>query len=154
MNESFDCVLGVDRALRVAYAPDSRTIQEPARSFAESSKITTRVVTTTVTNGHAFDIDGLVVRDTVPVGNEDAKVAVALRKPTGLALAKEAEEVALEVEGATDAKVRWTKAEDGKGGEKDGMYEWVCGIAAGKKVELVAEWDIKVPASLHWEEKS
>ena len=44
--------------------------------------------------------------------------------------------------------------EDGKGGEKDGMYEWVCGMAAGKKIELVAEWDIKVPASLHWEEKS
>ena len=80
---------------------------------------------------------------------------VTLRNPEGLALAKDGEEVAVEMEGdATDVKVRWSKVEDGKGGEKDGMYEWVCGtVVAGKEVKFEAEWDIKSPANVRWEEK-
>ena len=31
------------------------------------------------------------------------------------------------------------------------MYEWVCGIAAGKKVELEAEWEVKALAKQRWE---
>ena len=42
----------------------------------------------------------------------------------------------------------------GKGGEKDGMYEWVCGIAAGQKVQLEARWDVKAPESVRWEEST
>ena len=153
MNQTFDCVLGVDTALRVTYATHSRTEHEPPRNFAEPTKTTTRTVTTSVTNNHAFDITGLVVRDAIPIGDGDANVRVMLRKPEGLARSKDGEEVGvgLESEGA-DVRVRWTKVEDGKGGEKDGMYEWVCGITAGKKVELEAEWDVKVPANLRWEE--
>ena len=67
--------------------------------------------------------------------------------------AKDGEEVAVETDGdGKDVKVRWSKVEDGKGGEKDGMYEWVCGIAAGKKVQLEAQWDVKAPESTRWEE--
>ncbi|KAI0750058.1 hypothetical protein C8Q80DRAFT_1120131 [Daedaleopsis nitida] len=51
-----------------------------------------------------------------------------------------------------DGKVRWSKVVDGKGGEKDGMYGWVCGVPAGKKIELEAEWDIKAAANVRWEE--
>ena len=43
--------------------------------------------------------------------------------------------------------------EDGKGGEKDGIYEWVCAIPAGKRVQLETEWDVKAPGGLKWEEK-
>ena len=34
------------------------------------------------------------------------------------------------------------------------MYEWVCGVPAGKRVELEAEWVITAPASVKWEEKT
>ena len=148
-------MLGVDAALRVSYVNKSRTEYEPRRNFAEPSKTTTRTVTTTVTNGHDFDIPALVVRDVIPLGDEDANIQVMLRKPEGLARAKDGEEIAVEVEGdAKDVKVRWTKPEDGKGGEKDGMYEWVCGVPARKKARLEAEWDVKAPGTLRWEETS
>ena len=96
------------------------------------------------------------MRDTIPLGNEEAKIKVMLRKPDGLALAKADEEIAIALEDTSEvkeAKVRWAKAEDGKGGEKDGMYEWLCGIPAGKKVQLETEWDVKAPGELKWEEK-
>ena len=153
MNESFECVLGVDTALRVVYHTDARTVHEPARNFAEPTKTTTSTVTITVANKHTFDVTGLVVRDTVPLGNEDAKIQVMLRRPEGLALAEADEEVAVALEGLGDvreeARVRWGKVEDGKGGEKDGIYEWVCAIPAGKKVQLETEWDVEVPGGLN-----
>ena len=151
--ESFDCVLGVDTALRVTHAARSHTVHETRRNFAEPFKTTTRTTVTTVANGHGFDIAQLVVRDAIPLGDPEAQISIALRKPEGLARAKDGEEVAVEMDGdGKDVKVRWSKVEDGKGGEKDGMYEWVCGIAAGKKVQLEAQWDVKAPESTRWEE--
>ena len=153
MNQTFDCVLGVDTALRVAYTSRSCTEYEPPRNFSERTKTTTRTVTSTLTNNHAFDIIGLVVRDAIPIGDKNANVQVVLRKPEGLLQSKDGEDVSVKMAGeGVDAKVRWTKVEDGKGGEKDGIYEWVCNIAAGKKVELEAEWEVKAPANLRWTE--
>ncbi|KAI0750057.1 hypothetical protein C8Q80DRAFT_1165901 [Daedaleopsis nitida] len=154
-NESFTCVLGIDTALKVDHSRSSTTSREPElRSFAEPNKTTTRTTVTTVRNGHLSDISGLVVRDALPLGNEFASVKVVLRKPDGLAAVKEGGEAAVDLgEGVQDAKVRWTKVEHGRGGEKDGMFEWVCGtVAAGKEVAFEAEWAIKMPAKTHWAE--
>ena len=124
------------------------------------SKTTTRTVTTTITNGHSFDIAGLVVRDGIPLGHDDANIKVVLRQPDGLAQAKDGEEVtvALSSKGPGDletqeAKVRWARMENGGGGEKEGLYEWVCELKAGQKVQLEAEWEAKAPSSMEWEEK-
>ncbi|KAI0750044.1 hypothetical protein C8Q80DRAFT_1314673 [Daedaleopsis nitida] len=95
LNESFTCTLGVDTAFKVAYRQDSRTEQEPARNFAEPTKTTTRTVTTTVTNNHQLDISPLVVREALPLGDDEAKVKVTLCKPEGLARAKDEEEIIL-----------------------------------------------------------
>ena len=164
VNESFTCVLGIDTSLKVSYQTKSRTEHEPKRSFAEPSKTTTRTVTTTITNGHSFDLSGLVVRDAIPLGNDEANIKVALRQPEGLAQAKDGEEVAVALSSVTDAtqagdserqeaKVHWTRTENGSGGEKEGLYEWVCEVMAGKKVRLEAEWEVKAPSSLRWEEQ-
>ncbi|KAJ8482395.1 hypothetical protein ONZ51_g5385 [Trametes cubensis] len=53
----------------------------------------------------------------------------------------------------TTAKVRWQDMVDGKGGEKDGLYEWVCTIPAGRKVVLEAQWDVKGPSDTQWNEE-
>ena len=158
MNESFTCVLGIDASLKVSYETSSRTEHEPKRSFAEPSKTTTRTITTTITNGHSFDLTGLVVRDAIPLGHSDANIKVALRKPDGLAQAKDGEDVTVTLPGAGDAagqeaKVRWARTESGGGGEKEGLYEWVCELKAGKKVRLEAEWEVKAPSTLRWEEQ-
>ena len=148
-------MLGVDTALKVSYTSRSRTEHEPPRNFAEPTKTTTRTAATSVTNTHAFDIARLVVRDAIPLGDEGARVRVALRKPEGLVTAKDGVDVRVAIGGtdATDVRVRWTKVEEGRGGEKDGMYEWVCGVPAGKKVRLETEWEVKAPSNLRWEEK-
>ena len=112
---------------------------------------------TTILNGHAFDVEGVVVRDVLPQGNTDAKVVVAPRKPEGLASAKEGEDVSIQSVMAKNEEARviarWTKAENGNGGEKDGMYEFVCGVRAGQKATLEVEWDVKAPGNMGWEEK-
>ena len=85
----------------------------------------------------------------MPLSNESEKVLVTLRKPDGLADAEDGQEVAVFTETNPDNKtktsVRWANIENG-------IYEWVCNIAAGKKVELEAEWDVKAPANLRWTE--
>ena len=146
-------MLGIDTAVRVTYSSKSDTEHEPVRSFAEPTKTTTRTVTTTATNGHPFDISSLILRDAIPLGNEEANIKVMLRKPDGLAQARDGDEVTVSLQGdVEETKVRWSKVENGKGGEKDGMYEWVCAVPAGKKVALEAEWAVKAPSNVKWEE--
>ncbi|TFK87173.1 hypothetical protein K466DRAFT_522882 [Polyporus arcularius HHB13444] len=153
VNESFNCVLGSDTALRVTYTQQSRTEHEAGRTFDEPTKTTTRMITIAATNGHTFDIPKLVIRDAIPLGDENANIKVMLRKPEGLAQAKDGEEVTVLLKGEVqNAKARWSKLENGKGGEKDGMYEWVCSVPAGKAVSLKAEWAVKAPSNVKWEE--
>ncbi|RDX54090.1 hypothetical protein OH76DRAFT_1415579 [Lentinus brumalis] len=153
VNESFDCVLGIDTALRVTYSQKSHTEHEAARSFAEPTKTTTRTITVTATNGHTFDIPKLLIPDVIPLGDEDANIKVMLRKPDGLAQIKDSEEVTVGSMGdVKEVKARWSKVNNGKGGEQDGMYEWVCAVPAGKKVIVEAEWAIKAPSNVKWEE--
>ncbi len=136
-------MLGVDTALKVYYRQETCTEQEAPGNFADPTHRTM----TTITNNHQFDISPLVVRAAIPHGDDSGKVKVVLRTPKGLARAKDEEEIPVEAAGdAKELKVRWTTVVDGQGGERDGMYEWICIAPAGKKVALDAEWDVQVPA--------
>ncbi|PIL32379.1 hypothetical protein GSI_05625 [Ganoderma sinense ZZ0214-1] len=161
-NETFTCMLVIDPSLKVSYQSEFRTVHEPKRNFTEPFKTTTRTVTTTITNGHSFDVTELVVRDAIPLGNDETNIKVALRRPDGLAQAKDDEEVAVALHGSGEARdsekqgaarVRWVWTEKGDGGEKEGLYEWVCQIKAGKKIRLQAEWEVKAPGDAQWEER-
>lgn len=154
VGESFGCVLGVDTALKVSFAQQSRTEQDVVRNFVEPSKTITRTLTTTVTNGHSVGIAGLIVCDAIPLGDENANMKVTLNKPEGLATAKEDEVVSVSNNDQEEIKVRWTTPKEGRGGEKDGLYEWVCGIPAGEQVTLETEWSVRGPAQTEWEEFS
>ncbi|KAI0323509.1 hypothetical protein GY45DRAFT_1332481 [Cubamyces sp. BRFM 1775] len=161
MNESFPCVLGVDTSLKVSYVQDEKTEYEPKRNFAEPQKTTTKALHVTVTNLHKFDIGKLVIRDAIPLGNGEDKVAVVLHKPEGLAESKDGQHVTINLnpDGSAEgtkatAKVRWQKVVDGKGGEKDGLFEWVCAVPAGETIGLEAQWDIKAPSDTQWQERA
>ena len=159
VNESFECVLGVDTALKVAYESSVRTTPDaPPHAFSPpTTKTVTRTTSTTVTNGGGGQLARIIVRDAIPLGNVLADLRVDLRRPAGLARARDGEDVVVDVSGdaavkveegnGVDVVVRWCRAEAnrGVGGEKDGLYEWVVGLPAGKKVVLVAEWDVKTP---------
>jgi hypothetical protein len=100
-----------------------------------------------IQNKHHFAISDLVVRDAVPVCG-DKRVKVILRKPAGLADAKDGEVVTLR----DGLKVRWGAVVDGKGGEKEGKMDWLWGIEAGQKITLEAVWEVKAPADTTWVE--
>lgn len=71
-----------------------------------------------------------------------------LRKPKGLADSR-GEDVVKLSDGIT---VAWWKTEDGKGGEKEGKFEWRGSVGSGSKVAFEAEWEVKAPADVVWVE--
>ncbi|OSC98497.1 hypothetical protein PYCCODRAFT_1439185 [Trametes coccinea BRFM310] len=158
VNEAFDCVLGVDTSINVTYRQDEKTAHGPRHNFADPQKTTTRTMVTTIINRHNHDIPELIVRESIPLSSEEDKVNVILRKPAGLASAKDGQIILDRVEtddGQTvHAKVRWTEVLDGNGGEKDGLFEWIHAIPAGKKVSFEAQWDVKSPSEARWAEQT
>jgi hypothetical protein len=71
---------------------------------------------------HPFPLRAFVLRDGVPVSEDDKRVNVILRHPSRLADLEQGQE--LKVNG--QQTVRWCKVVDGKGGKKEGLFEWVC----------------------------
>lgn len=91
----------------------------------------------------------LVVRDVVPtVEDKDKRASIILRKPKGLADAKDGQKVDLN----DGLCVQWEPLVDGKGGEKEGRFMWKWKIGSGAKVNLEAEWEVKVPGEDAWVE--
>lgn len=78
----------------------------------------------------------------------DKRLKVILRKPKDLADAKAGQVVDLN----DGLKVRWTDVVEGKGGEKEGQFEWLWKVEAGAKVTLDAEWEVKAPSDISWYE--
>ncbi|KAH9000880.1 hypothetical protein EDB86DRAFT_3063731 [Lactarius hatsudake] len=171
--DTFHCTLGADPATRIRYARTSRRADKPpdaaARAFSEQWASTAFASRTTITNSHPFALRALVLRDAVPVSEDGERVNVVLRRPAALADLEQGEEgdvgaedeeeeegeegeVRPERRAAPRRKVRWCKLVDGKGGRKEGLFEWVVDIGAGEEVTIETEWDVKAPVSLKWVE--
>ncbi len=146
-------MLGVDTLLEVAYRQYSTTERQPQLS-SSPRKVMARTTTATIANQHTHAVAGLVVRDAIPLRNEAGEVAVTVRKPAGLAQAADGSEVSVKIgeEEGVAAKVHWMKGVDGKGSEKEGLYEWECAIPAGKTVTLEAQWDVGAESDEEWYE--
>ncbi|KAH9038570.1 hypothetical protein EDB85DRAFT_2072734 [Lactarius pseudohatsudake] len=161
--DTFHCTLG-SRPRHphplCAHPPDAA-----ARAFSEQWATTAFASRTTITNSHPFALRALVLRDAVPVSEDGERVNVVLRRPAALADLEQGEEVEVgaedegEEEGgvrperraAPRRKVRWCKSVDGKGGRKEGLFEWVVDVGAGEEVTIETEWDVKTPGvSLRW----
>jgi hypothetical protein len=144
----FDCTLGTDSATKVTYSRSARTVKSASGSFAEVTNTSTYISKITIHNKHAFAISDLVIRDVIPM-SDDKRVKVILRKPEGLCDAKDGEVVDMKRDGL---KVNWEKVVDGKGGEKEGKFEWRWKVDPGAQVKLEAEWEVKAPADTTWVE--
>ena len=84
------------------------------------------------------------MRDIVSLGDDET--TVSWRKPEGLAYVEDGQEVSVEPasgEEVHDVKVRWRRAKDATTLEYRKVCEWVCGIKAGGKLRLEAEWDLR-----------
>jgi hypothetical protein len=42
-------------------------------------------------------------------------------------------------EGDGEQRVRWSKVVDGKGGKKEGLFEWVIDVEAGEELTIETE---------------
>ncbi|KIJ96516.1 hypothetical protein K443DRAFT_682305 [Laccaria amethystina LaAM-08-1] len=141
--DNFDCTLGDDASTKVTYSCTSRTVKESGGAFSETTNTTTYTTKISIHNKHAFVIDDLIVKDVIPTCDQDKRTKVILRKPAALAEAKDGQIVDLKTDGL---RVGWEKvAEGGKGGEKEGKFEWWWKVGSGAKVTLDAEWEVKVP---------
>ncbi|KAH9059612.1 hypothetical protein EDB87DRAFT_1822687 [Lactarius vividus] len=167
--DTFHCTLGADPATRIRYARTSRRADKPpdaaARAFSEQWASTAFASRTTITNSHPFALRALVLRDAVPVSEDGERVNVVLRRPAALADLEQGEELEVSAEVGEEAKegevrpeqraaprrkVRWCKLVDGKGGRKEGLFEWVVDVDVGEEVTIETEWDVKAPVSLRW----
>ena len=171
--DTFHCTLGADPATRIRYARTALRADASAaasRAFSEQWASTAYASRTTITNRHPFALRGLVLRDAVPVSEDGERVNVVLRRPAGLADLEQGEDLELGAESEEAAEdegegeeeearterskarrtVRWCKLIDGKGGRKEGLFEWVVDIGAGEEVTIETEWDVKAPVSLKW----
>ncbi|KAF8268359.1 hypothetical protein EI94DRAFT_1728051 [Lactarius quietus] len=170
--DTFHCTLGADPATRIRYARTSRRADVSAnatRAFSEQWASTEYTSRTTITNSHPFALRALLLRDAVPVSEDGERVNVVLRRPAGLAELEQGDELEVSAEGKkaveeeededgdvkpegskTRRTVRWSKLVDGKGGRKEGLFEWVVDVGAGEEVTIETEWDIKAPVSLKW----
>ena len=170
----FSCTLGADPATRIRYARTWKRADDDTAggaagrersAFSEQWAAAMYRSRTTVTNRHPFALLELVVRDGVPVCEDEKRVSVVLRHPAGLAELEQGKELqvgAKEDEGDGESegkkqkkqKVRWCKVVDGKGGRKEGLFEWVVEVGAGEKLTIETEWDVKAPVSLKWIEST
>ncbi|KAJ6577798.1 hypothetical protein B0H19DRAFT_1218221 [Mycena capillaripes] len=146
--DTFTCTLGDDVATKVTYARSSKTVRSHGGSFQEVFNTTTYNTKITIHNKHPFSLTDLVVREIIPT-SDDKRAKVLLRKPEGLADAKDGQVVKLTPPGL---KVMWGKTADGRSGEKDGRFEWVWSVDGGAKVALEAQWELKAPTDIAWVE--
>lgn len=146
VGDNFVCLLGNDPATKVVYTRTSKTVRVDGGAFAEDHNITTYTQCISVYNKHSFDINDLVVYDSVPTC-QDNRVKVILRKPEGLAEAKNG--VTLDVEDK-GLKVRWADPADEKGGREEGSLRWTWRVAGGETVTMLTEYEVKVPRGINW----
>ncbi|THH11349.1 hypothetical protein EW146_g8074 [Bondarzewia mesenterica] len=146
--DTFDCTLGPDSSTRITYTRQSKLTTAQASAFTEQFNTTTYTSRVTVHNQHNFALGTFIIRDALPVSDDEKRVKVILRRPSVLAEAKEGEKCDVK----DGLKVRWMKAKDGKGGRKEGMFEWIWNVDAGKEVTIETEWDVKASADVRWVE--
>jgi len=161
--DEFSCTLGADPATRIRYERTAKRADDAGAAgersaFSEQWAATMYRSRTTVTNRHPFALRELVVRDGVPVCEDERRVSVVLRHPAGLADMDQGEGLVAgskeKDEGKKEQIVRWSKLIDGKGGRKEGLFEWVVEVGAGEELTIEAEWDVKAPVSLKWIEST
>lgn len=156
--EEFECTLGVDPFVRISYDNTSQVGYEAARAFGDADKdVTIFTSRTTVRNKHPFAITRLILHDALPlVGSDDKSFKVTLKEPDHLLSASGEQEVTVQEvsekwkDSKLQRKVRWGKTMDGRGGEKDGKYEWLVPLEAGQEVTLTAVWEVRSSRGVAW----
>ena len=139
--ESVSLSLGVDPAVRVAYAPPEVRRVAAAGFFAkEDVRVYTRVVRLENTRASNTRHTKLLVRDQVPV-SRDEKLRVELLRPEGLVAGGESR--AAGEAGRDRDRDDWGTAQASL--HKDGEVNWLVALRPGRSVKLVLEYQVSMP---------
>jgi hypothetical protein len=153
--DTFNCTLGMDTSIRVAYELTQSSVTSPPSSFTEQYTTTTYVSTTKLHNRHTGDYPvNIIERSSIPIASaSDPRIKVFLKEPMGLAESEEGEEV--DPERRDGFMVKWGRdLEDTKNGQKEGKFIWYGTISPGEEVVLISEWDVRAPMDAEWRVKS
>ena len=134
----------MDTSVRVSHEMTESSVTSLPSSFVEQYTTTTYVSTTKLHNRHTGDYSvNVVERSSIPIASEDdSRIKVFLKGPTGLAESEEGKEANLERRDGF--KVKWERdMEDTKGGQKEGRFIWYGSISPGEEVVLVSERDVR-----------
>ena len=145
IGDGFECTLGDDPAVKVTCSRTSSVVKNESEATQTASYMTK----ITVHNKHTFVVPDLVVRNVIPTC-DDERVKVLLQKPESLANMKDGQEVLVDKDKEDGPKPMWEKVVDGKGGEKEGKFQWKGSVKAKDKLLLEAQWDVEGPADVTW----
>lgn len=142
--ETFNLSLGIDPAIRVAYAKPEVHRASSGLFNKENSAVYIRTITlhnTRAVGGRAVD---LFVQDQVPV-SEDERLRVELLYPRGLVVDNHngVATGAADKEGQSKDDGNWGKATAKL--KKEGQLSWDVSLNAGKAVKLTLEYSVTLP---------
>ncbi|KAH9475079.1 Protein F37C4.5 [Psilocybe cubensis] len=145
--EVFTCPLGVDPSIRVTYHPQEKVASQTgfynkSLKYAYSQRIS-------VHNSKSVPIDGVKIIDRIPV-SQDADLIVNLINPgltpPSLSPASSATKAKTIVTVSPDIIAQWCGVEnpgsDVSALGKDGKLNWVCGVPAYGRINLLLQWEV------------
>ncbi|KAF9032791.1 hypothetical protein BJ165DRAFT_768589 [Panaeolus papilionaceus] len=148
--ETFDCALGVDPAIRIVYHPRSKKVSRSGfpRKTTSTYTFEQRI---SITNNKADAISGLKILDQVPL-SENETIAINMLNPA-LILSKPSKKGPMKTPEAVTVSqgvvAHWTRADEPETDPslwgKDGMLNWTCSVPAQGKVNLSLLWEVVCP---------
>ena len=139
--ESVNLSLGVDSAVKVAYSPPEMKRATTGFFAKENIKLYTRVIHLENTRASSAKHTKLLVRDQIPVSG-DEKLRVELLRPQGLV--PDGKSQAAGEAGREKDRGAWGTAQASL--HKDGEVNWLVALRPGKRVKLVMEYQVAMPA--------
>ena len=126
----------------MTYHPRTTLVSETG--FYTKSKKHSFTQRITVHNTKSVDVEGVKIRDNIPV-SQDANLVVKLITPSlPLASTLASSSSVPSVKVGDGIIARWTITDEVNASDvgKDGMLEWVCTIPPLGKVNLLLEWEV------------
>ncbi|KAA1476569.1 hypothetical protein DENSPDRAFT_843554 [Dentipellis sp. KUC8613] len=152
--DTFDCALGMDQSFRVTYSRQYVEDLGPKSQFQEQYKLRTYTSRTVLRNRNTSTAREIILRDALPIiEDENTRIQVILRQPEELGRLEQGQECKVEVDGQART-IRWSDIVNFKGGKKDGAFEWVLNVEAGKEIVVETVWDVRASVDVHWSEFS
>ncbi|PFH53301.1 hypothetical protein AMATHDRAFT_1370 [Amanita thiersii Skay4041] len=167
-DESFDCPLGIDPSVRISYHPLTKKTTQSSFGFFSQSRITSYTQAISAHNTKQSSISNLRIVDQFPISEDDAiKVKLlapvlpdllsaeggdkSARKASTIASSKSSLVAIKQVKVADGVFAQWGDGQDDDDDDathvgKDGKMSWLCEVGSQRKITLVMQWEISVPA--------